>query len=153
MGSGCYGSRLAVACMAFLAMSLPAPSEAQGGGGNRSGRNGGVASTSCQSEARTRYGVEAVRVDRTHKAPKRTRYVPPSLSSLPPGIVGQGPWVGTVLIDRAGRVANIFVDRAPKGMPPSNRVNDVVVGAIRQWEFEPPSSPVCLGVTVIIDYS
>jgi len=144
---------IAAACMALLALSPPARSDAQGGGRNGAGRVGAIASTACQSEARTRYSVEAVRVDRTHKAPKRTRYVRPSLASLPPGIVGQGLWVGTVLIDRAGKVANVFVNRAPKTTPPSSALNDVVVGAVRQWEFEPPSSPVCLGVTVIIDYS
>jgi hypothetical protein len=110
----------------------------------------------CEIEAQKRLGIQAFRVSADRKAPKRTRYVAPSYPATPqgtPSVVGQGWWVGDVLIGRNGKVVDVFVRREPKFTPPFPAFAAAIVRAIREWEYERSDTPVCMTVTITIDWS
>ncbi len=49
---------------------------------------------------------------------------------------GLGLWMGEVLIDSEGKVANVWTVQDPQLTPPFPAFTDAIVAAIRQWEYE-----------------
>ena len=67
-----------------------------------------------------------------------------------------GFWQGEALIDISGTVAHVWPTREIQLTPDFPPLNNAIVDAIEQWEFEPPvvngrPTPICTTVTVIVD--
>lgn len=90
-------------------------------------------------------------------APKKRVHIAPKYPALPSGTrVGVEPWVGEVLIDEAGKVARVWQLRGFRVVPEFVAVDQAVIDAIQQWQFEPlvtngRATPVCLAVTTSIN--
>ena len=82
--------------------------------------------------------------------------VAPEFPELPPGTTVGGLWAGEALIDQQGKVALVWTIRPLIVRPAFPPVDEAIVNAIQQWEFEPTMVekvpvPVCLTVTVNIN--
>ena len=81
--------------------------------------------------------------------PKKIKNVEPQYPPLPPGTKGSGIWIAHVLIDKEGKVVNIWPAREPVLTPPFPAFTDAIVAAVRQWQYEPHllpevgATPVC----------
>ena len=110
----------------------------------------------CLREGSRLVRAQPVQVGTKLRAPRKTRHVAPEFPELPPGTTVGGVWVGEALIDQQGRIANVWAIRPFLVRPAFPPVNEAVVSALRQWEFEPSMAqkvgvPVCLTVTVNIN--
>jgi outer membrane biosynthesis protein TonB len=110
----------------------------------------------CLREGAKLGGPQPVQIGRVVRAPKKIKDVPPDWPELPRSTTVGGVWVGEVLIDYKGRVAEVWPTRSFRLHPPFPAFNEAVVTAIRQWIFEPlllekKAVPVCLTVTVSIN--
>ncbi|HUR19763.1 MAG TPA: hypothetical protein VMZ90_03070 [Vicinamibacterales bacterium] len=63
--------------------------------------------------------------------------MPPAFPPFRPGTTGGGVWIGEVLIDARGKVANVWTIRDVKLTPPVPSLNKVITDAVRQWTFLP----------------
>ena len=109
----------------------------------------------CLRDGAKLVGAQPVQVGTKLRAPKKTRHVAPEFPELPPGTTVGGLWVGEALIDQRGKIANVWAIRPLLVRPAFPPVNEAIVSALRQWEFEPSmvqkvAVPVCLTVTVNI---
>jgi outer membrane biosynthesis protein TonB len=110
----------------------------------------------CLREAAKLVGAQSVQVSKMVRAPKKTHHVPTHWPELPPSTSVGGVWVGEVLIDHKGRVAEVWSTRPFRVHPPFPAFNEAVVTAIRQWVFEPmivekKPVPVCTVVSININ--
>ena len=110
----------------------------------------------CLREAAKLVGPQPVQISKVVRAPKKIRDVHPDWPELPRSTSIGGVWVGEVLIDDKGRVAEVWPTRPFRLHPPFPAFNDAVVTAIRQWVFEPlllerKAAPFCMTVTVNIN--
>ena len=97
-----------------------------------------------------------MQVGKKIQTPKKTHHVYPQFPALPPGTSVGGVWVGEGLIDQHGKVAQVWTVRPLLVEPVFPPLNEAIVAAIRQWEFEPTfvekvAVPVCMTVTVNIN--
>jgi hypothetical protein len=60
-----------------------------------------------------------------------------SLSHIPDGTSGGGVWIGEVLIDTLGRVANVWTIREVKLKPAAPALNKAITDAVLKWQFAP----------------
>ena len=58
-----------------------------------------------------------------------------------------------MLIDPRGKVLEVFVRREPKFTPPFPAFTNAIIAAMRQWEYEPSTVPVCMAVTILINWN
>jgi outer membrane biosynthesis protein TonB len=110
----------------------------------------------CLREAAKLVGSQPVQIGKVVRAPKKIKNVPPDWPELPRSTSVGGVWVGEVLIDDKGRVAEVWPTRPFRLHPPFPAFNDAVVTAIRRWIFEPllldnKAVPFCMTVTVNIN--
>jgi hypothetical protein len=90
----------------------------------------------------------------TIKAPQKLRGVSPAYPAIPPGTTGGGVWIGEILIDAHGRVANVWTIRDVKLKPPLPSLNRAITHAVRKWEFLPAewnSVPVAVCETIAVN--
>jgi hypothetical protein len=111
----------------------------------------------CEHEAEKLLGEKPVRIDRSVRAPKKIRDVPPKYPELPPGTIGSGMWIGEVLINNSGKIAHVWPIREVEFKPPFPAFDSAITDAIQQWEFEQlfvqgTAVPVCMTVTVNINW-
>ena len=110
----------------------------------------------CLREGAKLVGSQPVQVGSKLRAPKKTHHVSPQFPELPHGTSVGGVWVGEGLIDQHGKIAQVWTVRPLLVEPAFPPMNNAIVGAIRQWEFEPTvvekaAVPVCMTVTVNIN--
>ena len=74
---------------------------------------------------------------KSSEPPKKTRHVAPEFPELPSGTTVGGIWVGEALLDQQGKVANVWTIRPLIVKPAFPPLNEAIVNAIREWEFEP----------------
>jgi hypothetical protein len=103
-------------------------------------------------------GATPVRIEKSVRQPKKTRHATPKYPDLPPGTVGSGIWMGEVLTDTRGKVAEVWTIRDADLRPPFPAFSQAIVDAIRGWEFEPlivdgQAVPACATVTMMINWS
>jgi hypothetical protein len=65
-------------------------------------------------------------------------------------------WIGEILLDTHGKVSHVWTIRQARLTPPFPAVNNAILDAVRQWQFEPfvvasQPRPICITVTVDID--
>ena len=109
----------------------------------------------CRREGAKRVGVQPIEVRGKLGLPRKIKDVRPRYPALPVGTTqeGVGAWIGEVLIDSEGRVANVWTVRQPELTLPA--FTDAIIAAIRQWEYEilhlseRGPTPFCRTVTVI----
>ena len=110
----------------------------------------------CLREGAKHVGADPVQIGKAVRAPKKIKNVFPDWPELPPSTSVSGVWVGEVLIDRTGRVVEVWVIQPLRVQPPFPAVNEAIVTAVRQWTFEPSLvnkklPPVCMTVTTRIN--
>jgi hypothetical protein len=110
----------------------------------------------CQREGLKIAGAKPVLPGKNIVPPKRIRSVNPHFPELPEGTTVSGIWIGEVLIDSKGKVSQVWPIREPRLRPSYPPLNESIVAAIRQWEYEPlvvesRAVPWCVTVTVNID--
>lgn len=116
------------------------------------------ASGTCEREGQHLTGAAPVVVRKSGPRVKKVRNVPPKYPDLPSGTVGSGPWAGEILVGLDGSVVRVWTIREVQFKPPFQPFNHAIVEAIQQWRFEPfrvrtRATPVCLPVTITIDWS
>jgi hypothetical protein len=110
----------------------------------------------CQREGAKIVGTKPILPRHGSRAPKITRHVTPRYPDLPDDTTISGIWIGEVLVDVKGKVAQVWPIREPRLTPSFPPFNASIVTAIRQWEYEPllvesRAVPWCMTVTVNID--
>lgn len=110
----------------------------------------------CQREGSKIAGAKPVVPGKSTRTPKRTRYVSPRYPQLPEDTTLSGIWIGEVLVDTKGKVAQVWPIREVRLTPAFPPFNESIVAAIQQWEYEPViveslAVPWCMTVTVNID--
>jgi hypothetical protein len=110
----------------------------------------------CLSQGAPLVGAQPVQVGKKLRAPKKIRHVNPAFPELPSGTTVGGLWVGEALIDQQGKIARVWPTRPLIVRPAIPPLNEAIVNAIQQWEFEPALAekvpvPVCMTVTVHIN--
>ena len=58
----------------------------------------------CERDGEKFVGQKPVRIDRSVRAPKKTRDVRPNYAELLLGTIGSGMWIGEVLINSSGKI-------------------------------------------------
>jgi protein TonB len=111
----------------------------------------------CQREGDKIAGVKPVRINKDIPLPKKIRDVRPRYPDAPEGALGRGMWMGEVLMDRNGKVSHVWPLREVQFTPPFPAVNEAIVDAIKQWEYEPvvvksQAVPWCMTITVNIHW-
>ena len=111
---------------------------------------------SCLRGGAKLVGSQPLQVGSKLRAPKKTHHVPTQFPELPPGTSVGGVWVGEMLVDQHGKIAQVWTVRPLIVQPALPPINNAIVAAIRQWEFEPTvvekvAIPVCMTVTVNIN--
>lgn len=101
----------------------------------------------CAREGAKIAGKEPLVIAKGIPVPRKVRDVKPD---VPAGTVASGLWSGKVLIGLDGKVSRVWTIQEGKFAP---SLNQAVVDAVRQWEFEPAfdksePTPVCMKVTV-----
>jgi hypothetical protein len=66
-------------------------------------------------------------------------------------------WIGEVLIDAKGHLAEVWTIKEPKLTPAFPAVTDAIVSAFRGWEWEPlvvdkKATPFCTIMTLRVDW-
>lgn len=112
----------------------------------------------CLRESAGLVGRKGVLVGGKIRQPRKIRDAHPKYPTFPPGTVGSGNWIGEALIGTDGKIVRVWVLREVTITPPFPAFNQVVVDAIRQWEFEPLRidgvvAPICMTVSVSINWS
>jgi hypothetical protein len=110
----------------------------------------------CQRDGGKIAGAKPVVPGKTIREPKITRHVHPRYPDLPKDTSLSGTWIGEALVDRKGKVAQVWPIREVRVSPSFPPFNESIVTAIRQWEFEPlivdsEAVPFCMTVTVNIN--
>ena len=104
--------------------------------------------SSCLLDGAQFVGTEPIPARGKIFLPKKIKNVEPDYPSLPPGTKGTGLWIGEALIDKEGKVVNIWPALEPKLTPPFPAFSDAIVAAVRQWQYEPYIHPE-LGATPV----
>jgi hypothetical protein len=111
----------------------------------------------CQREGLKIAGAKPVAIGKSIRPPKRTRYQSPHYPDLPEGTsISGGLWIGEVLVDAKGKIAEVWPIREVRLAPAFPPFNESIVAAIHQWEYESlivesHAVPWCMTVTVNID--
>jgi hypothetical protein len=110
----------------------------------------------CHREGLKVVGTKPILPGKNIVAPKKIRNVKPRYPDLPEGTSVSGIWIGEVLVDAKGKIAEVWQIREVRLTPPFPAFNESIVAAIRQWEYEPllvdsQTVPWCMTVTVNID--
>jgi hypothetical protein len=111
---------------------------------------------SCIREGAKMVGAPPVTL-RGRTPPKKVTDVKPNYPTLPVGTTGTGTWIGELLVDVSGSVAQSWTIREIQLTPPLPSFNQAIVEALRQWKYEPlvvSSKPVpfCFTATVSINW-
>jgi hypothetical protein len=109
-------------------------------------------------EGRRLAGAQPVSVARLKRAPAKIIDARPRFPPLPSTVHGSGHWVGEALLDRRGRIIQVWPIREPRFTAPVPAFSAAIVDAVRQWQFESvfvkaQPSPACIVITVTIDWS
>jgi hypothetical protein len=112
----------------------------------------------CMREGRRLAGAQPVSVTRLKRAPAKILDARPRFPPLPSTVQGSGNWVGEALLDRRGKIIQVWPIREPRFTAPVPAFSAAIVDAVRQWQFESVfvkarPSPACIVVTVTIDWS
>jgi hypothetical protein len=112
-----------------------------------------IAPGQCVRAARQLVGRDAVLVGGAIKTPIKLRHVVASYPRRDTPFTGSGVWMAEMLIDTGGKVREVWVLREPQFTPPWPEARTRFLGAIRQWQFVPPTVdrtavPVCMTVTL-----
>ncbi|MGB2714272.1 MAG: hypothetical protein WBC51_08855 [Vicinamibacterales bacterium] len=116
-----------------------------------------AASSACEREGATFVGSKPRMLREWQRPPKKVRDVRPTYPELPPGTRGSGMWIGEILLDTHGNVSHIWTIRQARLIPPFPAVNNAILDAVRQWQFEPfvvesQARPLCMTVSVKINW-
>ena len=91
----------------------------------------------CLREGAKLVGSQPAQVGTKLRAPKKTYHVSPQFPELPHGTSVGGVWVGEMLVDQHGKIAQVWTVRPLHVKPAFPPMNNAMVAAIRQWEFKP----------------
>jgi hypothetical protein len=86
----------------------------------------------CQREGAKIVGTKPILPRHGSRAPKITRHVTPRYPDLPDDTTISGIWIGEVLVDVKGKVAQVWPIREPRLTPSFPPFNASIVTAIRQ---------------------
>ena len=111
----------------------------------------------CDRQAEKLVGDKPVRQSASMRPPRRIRGGPAKLPTRDTPTTGAGVWVAEALIDRNGKIRELWVLREPTLTPPWPEFNRAIERSVRQWEYEPPivngaRVSVCMTVTMTIDW-
>lgn len=112
----------------------------------------------CSREGAKLVGTQPIEARGKLHLPKTIKRVPPQFPPLPAGAtVVTNYWIGEVLIDAKGHVAEVWTIKEPKLMPAFPAVTDAIVSAFRRWEWEPlvvdkKATPFCKIMTLRVDW-
>jgi hypothetical protein len=109
----------------------------------------------CEQEGAQVLGTTPIRLGPGRPAPVKTKDVQPIYPDIPPNRIGNGNWVGDVLIGTDGKVAKVWTIRKVEFRPPFDEFTDAIVSAVLQWQFQPiivdsQRTPACLRTTVLV---
>jgi hypothetical protein len=112
----------------------------------------------CMREGRGLAGGQPASVARLKRPPAKILDARPRFPALPSTVRGSGNWVGEALLDRRGKVVQVWAIREPRFTAPVPAFSAAIVDAVRQWQFESvfvkaQPSPACIVITVTIDWS
>ena len=112
----------------------------------------------CMREGRRLIGSRPVSAAALKRSPKKILDARPRFPALPSTVHGSGDWIGEALLDRRGRVVQVWPIREPVFTVPAPAFNAAIADAVRQWQFEAvfvkaQPAPACVTVTVTIDWS
>jgi outer membrane biosynthesis protein TonB len=115
-----------------------------------------AASSACEREGATFVGSKPRMLREWQRPPKKVRDVRPTYPELPPGTRSSGMWIGEILLDTHGKVSHIWTIRQARLTPPFPALNNAILDAVRQWQFEPfvvhsQARPICMTVSVNIN--
>jgi hypothetical protein len=115
-----------------------------------------AASSACEREGATFVGSKPRMLREWQRPPKKVRDVRPTYPELPPGTRSSGMWIGEILLDTHGKVSHIWTIRQARLTPPFPALNNAILDAVRQWQFEPfvvesQPRPICMTVSVNIN--
>jgi hypothetical protein len=68
----------------------------------------------CMKEGHKIVGERAISIDRRAPMPRKVRHVATKYPDWPPDIVGSGGWSGDLLLDKQGRVVQVWTTRDVK---------------------------------------
>jgi hypothetical protein len=112
----------------------------------------------CMKEGHNIVGERPIPIDRRTPMPRRVRHVATKYPDWPSDIVGSGGWSGEPLLDKQGRVVQVWTTRDVKFNRPFPAFSQAIVEAIMQWRYEPllikkRPTPACVTVTMSINWS
>ena len=112
----------------------------------------------CPSEAEKLVGQRPVVIDKNVQPPRKLQNAAVDFSTMGESRKGSGMWLGEALIDKDGKISQVWTIRSPRFEPAWPEFEDVVAKTLRQWVYEPTvvdgtPAPVCIVVSLNIHWS
>jgi len=112
----------------------------------------------CLREGHKIVGERPIPIDKRTPMPRKVRHVATKYPDWPPDIVGSGGWSGELLVDKRGRVVQVWTTRDVKFNRSFPAFTQAIAEAIMQLEYEPllvekTAMAVCVTVTMSINWS
>jgi hypothetical protein len=112
----------------------------------------------CSREGAKLVGTQPIEARGKLHMPRTIKRVPPQYPPLPAGTsVVTNYWIGEVLIDAKGHLAEVWTIKEPQLRPAFPAVTEAIVSAFRGWEWEPlivdkKARPFCKIMTLRVDW-